>query len=111
MPTSIERYLAISIGQVQFLDSSQFTMKSLDKLVSTLDEDDFRYTKAFFPDEEQFYLMKQKGIFPYDFFNSLDKLSYSSFPSRKHFYNTLSNEECTMKVRIIKISLRLLLFI
>ena len=41
IPNNTERYMAFSIGQVQFLDSFQFTMKSLDNLVATLNKDDF----------------------------------------------------------------------
>ena len=97
IPTNMEKYLAISIGQVQFLDSLQFTMKSLDNLVGTLDSSDFKYTRAFFPNEEQFHLMTQKGIFPYDFFDNFSKLNYNHFPPREAFYNTLANEECSIK--------------
>ena len=45
IPNNMERYLAFSIGRVQFLDSLQFTMKSLDSLVGTLNDDDFVYTR------------------------------------------------------------------
>ena len=75
--------MAFSIGQVQFLDSFQFTMKSLDNLVGRLNEDDFMYTRQLFPDDEKFYLMTRKGVFLYDFFDNIRKLQYTSFPSRK----------------------------
>ena len=35
MPNKMERYLVVSIGRVQFLDSFQFTMKSVAELVTT----------------------------------------------------------------------------
>ena len=53
----MERYMAFSIGQVQFLDSFQFTMKSLDNLVETMNGDEFKYTRRMFPYNEKFYLM------------------------------------------------------
>lgn len=74
-------------------------MKSLDKLVDTMNDDDFKLTRQLYNDEEQFYLMRKKGVFPYDFFDSLDKLEYSSFPSREKFYNMMNDEECSIKVR------------
>ena len=49
---------------------------SLESLVKTLNENDFRYTKEAFPNEQQFQLVKSKGIFPYDFFDSPEKLKY-----------------------------------
>ena len=59
--------MAFSIGQVQFLDSFQFTMKSLDNLVETLNEYDFKYTRRMFPDDERFYAMTRKGVFSITF--------------------------------------------
>ena len=93
----MERYMAFSIGQVQFLDSFQFTMKSLDNLVETMNEDDFKYTRRMFPDDEKFYLITRKGIFPYDFFDNILKLQCTAFPSREGLVNTLANQECLMK--------------
>ena len=78
----------------------QFTMKGLDKLVATLEEDDFKLTKAYFNNIEQFQLVKQKGVFPYDFFDSMEKLNHSSLPSREIFFDTLNDKECSEKVRI-----------
>ena len=71
--------------------------QSLDNLVGTLDEDDFMYTRQLFPDDEKFYLMTRKGVFPYDFFDNIKKFQYTSFPSREALFNTLSNQECSMK--------------
>ena len=89
--------MAFSIGQVQFVDSFQFIMKSLDNIVATLNKDDFVYTKQLFSEDEKFYLMTRKGVFPYDFFDSNEKLQYTSFPSKDSFFNKLSNQECSMK--------------
>ena len=41
--------------------------------------------------------MTRKGLFPYDFFDSILKLQYIAFPSREAFFNTLANQECSMK--------------
>ena len=86
--------------QVQFLDSFQFTMKSLDNLVSTLNVDDFKYTRKEFPDDVKFHLMRKKGIFPYDFFDSIEKLDYDNFPSRNAFYNMMNDVECFIEVSL-----------
>ena len=107
IPTNMERYLAFSIGQLQFLDSFQFTMKSLDDLVSTLDLDDFKYTNQVFTSEEQLHLMKEKGVFPYDFFDDMSKITSENemdFPSRSTFFNKLGDKECTIKVSFLYLS-------
>ena len=53
--------MTFSIDQLQFLDSFQFTMQSLDSLVNTMDNEYLKHTHAAFPLEDQFYLMKKKG--------------------------------------------------
>ena len=76
-------------------------MKTLDKLVATLDDDDFKHTKSFFNDDEQFNLVKKKGVFPYDYFDSLEKLEQTSLPPRETFFDTLYDKECSENVRVI----------
>ena len=97
IPNNMERYTSFSIGQVQFLDSFQFTMQSLDNLAKTLTNDDCKRTREAFPNEEHFHLMRQKGIFPYDFFDSMRKLECTELPPRETFFNTLNGEECSVK--------------
>ena len=90
---------------MQFIDSFQFTLKSLDKLVSTMAEDDFILTRKEYGIEREFKLMTKKGIFPYDFFDSVEKLQYTSFPNVEKFYNMLEDKECSLKVSDIIISM------
>ena len=100
IPTNMERYMAFSVGQLQFLDSYQFTMESLENLVETMDDDELVYTRREFTDEEQFQLMKRKGIFPYDYLNDISKIKSTkeiTFPSRKRFFNRLHDKEVTEK--------------
>ena len=72
-------------------------MKSMDKLVQTMKGEDFVYTRCEFVDDAEFNLMTKKGIFPHDFFDSVEKLQYSSFPSCETFYNMSNDEKCTIK--------------
>ena len=99
IPTNIEKYLSITVGRLQFLDSMQFVAgRSLADLAETLkDDEEFRYTKEAFPKRKQFKLVKKKGIFPYDFLDHIHKLKHRKFPSRKKFFNTLADTECTKK--------------
>ena len=75
-------------------------MKSLDNLTSTLNNDDFKFTRAEFSDDVKFHLMRKKGIFPYDFFDSIEKLDYQSFPSRDVFFNMMNDVECSIEVSL-----------
>ena len=97
IPTNMERFMAFSIGQLQFFDTFQFTMKSLGELVSTLDNNDFKFTQEVFTTDELFYLMKKRGVFPYDYFNDITKLDSIVFPSKEAFFDKLPDSECSMK--------------
>ena len=96
--------MAFSVGQLNFIDSFQFTMNSLDNLASTLDDHDLKHTRKIFEDDEEFYLMRKKGVFPYDFLDNLSKLTSNKpidFPRRHVFYNKKESQECSMKVCFI----------
>ena len=47
---------------------------SLDKLVGNVPDESFKYTKETFKNEI-FQLMKQKGVYPYDYMDSFDKFN------------------------------------
>jgi hypothetical protein len=71
--------------ELRFLDSIKFTLKSLDSLVSTLGDDQFltlcdQMTEC---SEAQLKLLKQKGVFPYEFMTDFSKLDVTSLPSKK----------------------------
>ena len=123
IPTNFEKYLAIQVGRVLFLDSYQFALKGLEELVGTMTDDDFPITKTEFDckndgttwahchavdddvdacewckvnlEEERFQQLRQKGIFFYDYFNSVERLKETALPKREHFFNRLNDEECS----------------
>ena len=63
---------------------------SLDKLTANLDEASFQCVKKFFHDE-QFDLVRRKGVFPYDYVNSITKLSETKLPPQEEFYSELNH--------------------
>ena len=73
--------------ELRFLDSFKFMASSLDKLVKGLGKDDFRnldlmskcYTK------EQKELLKQKGVYPYEYMYGFNKLGKASHPPKSKF--------------------------
>ena len=92
IPTNMERFLAFSVGRLQFLDSFQFASESLDSLVKSVPDEDLVYTREAYPDEQQFKDMRVKGIFPYDMITSLEMITSTEaieFPSKDDFYNKL----------------------
>lgn len=41
----------------------------------------------------QLKLLRRKGVFPYDYLDSIEKLNDDKLPSRKDFYNLLNESE------------------
>ena len=92
IPNNMEKYMAFMLGNhLVFLDSFQFMSSSLDNLVKNLPDEAFKYTKQEFK-KEQFNLMKQKGIYPYDHMDSFDRFNETQLPEKQDFYSILNNE-------------------
>ena len=92
IPNNMEKYLAFMLGNhLVFLDSLQFMNSSLDNLIKNLPDEAFKYTKQEF-EKEQFNLMKQKGIYPYDHMDSFDRFNETQLPEKQDFYSILNNE-------------------
>ena len=95
IPNNMEKYMAFMLGNhLTFIDSFQFMSSSLDKLVSNLPTEALKYTYNRFK-QEQFELMKQKGVYPYDHMDSFDKFNKTELPTKEEFYSILRNEHIT----------------
>ncbi|KAJ8933514.1 hypothetical protein NQ318_007238 [Aromia moschata] len=64
----------------------------IEKLASYLDNSQKRITKSHCNNNEEFELLTRKGVFPYDYLNSWEKLEETSLPKKDSFYSTLTNE-------------------
>ena len=84
-PQNLEKYLSRSVGQLKFLDSFQFTHKSLDVLAKTLEDDEFKYLD----------LIRRKGVYPYDYMDSVERFEETALPSQDAFFNKLSGSSCS----------------
>ena len=77
--------------EIKFLDSFKFLQTSLANLVSNLSLDDFNNTKHVFKSNTS--LLTRKGVFPYDYVSSIDKLSETQLPPKDEFYSKLNDED------------------
>ena len=59
--------------EIRFIDSFKFLQTSLANLVGNLQPDDFHNTKEIF--KENVDLLTRKGVYPYDYVSSIEKLS------------------------------------
>ena len=98
----------MTIGYIQIKNSLQFMGCSLDKLVSNLKEkgqkekktlqETFPITYDYFKDiwsdlgGEAFEMLTRKGVSPYEYIDSWDKLKETKLPGIDHFYSSLTGE-------------------
>ena len=73
IPNNIEKYMAFMLDGLVFIDSFQFMSSTLEKLVNNIPEGKFKYISKVFQGQK-LKLMKQKGVYPYDYCN--DTLVY-----------------------------------
>ena len=86
IPNNMERYMAFTLGNnLTFIDSLQFMSSSLDKLVSNLRKEDLKYTSTAFYGYK-LDLMSKKGIYPYNFMDSMEKFEIKELPKIEEFY-------------------------
>ena len=65
----------------------QFMNYSLDKLVKTLSDDDFKYLVEEFG-SENLEILKQKSAYPYEYMNNFERFNEENLPTRKYFFNS-----------------------
>ncbi|XP_074107212.1 uncharacterized protein LOC141532658 [Cotesia typhae] len=76
---------------LRFIDSFRFMASSLEKLASYLDDKDKQITRLHYPDPNQFKLATCKGVFPYEYIDSIDRLDETQLPDQESFYSKLTN--------------------
>ena len=95
IPNNMEKYMAFMLGNhLTFIDSFQFMSSSLDKLVSNLPKEAFKYTSEEFIGME-LSLMSQKGVYPYDHMDSFEKFDQTELPTKEQFYSILNDQHIT----------------
>jgi len=94
IPKNSEKFLAVQIDSIRFLDSFLFLSSSLDKLVSTMARDNtdkFVHTKRHFGSDDPNIF--KKGVYPYEYVKGPEILTETCLPPRDKFYSELSEEE------------------
>jgi hypothetical protein len=107
---SIENFRTVEFGAAKLIDSYAHQVASLDTLVSTLkskcqDQDGaldiqrardvFHNLSSCYPWDQQFKVLLQKGIYPYEYISCPAKLQETSLPPREVFHNSLTGEDLT----------------
>ena len=87
IPNGLEKYMSFTLNKnIVFIDSMLFLNSSLDKLVKNLSSEDFKYLSKVFSGE-QLKLVKEKGIYPYEYCNSFKKFTETNLPDIDKFFS------------------------
>ena len=91
IPNGLENYMSFTLNNnIVFIDSMLFMKSSLDKLVKNLGSKDFKYLREELSGEK-LELVKKKGIYPYEYFNSFKKFKESKLPDIDKFFSSLKD--------------------
>ena len=85
-----QSYKAFSINKMKFIDTMRFMNSSLAELIKNLPKDCMHLLRDLV-DDDKFKYIKQKGYFPYEWFDCIDKLKFPITElKREHFDNQLT---------------------
>ena len=93
IPNGLEKYMAFFCGRnLAFIGSMKFMNSSHDKLVKNLLDEDFKYLVQEFG-SENLEILKQKGIYLYEYMNSFERFNEGKLPARKYFFSSTKKEK------------------
>ena len=95
---TVDHYYSKNMGkllpkkfEIRFIDSFKFLQTSLSKLVENLQSSDFKNLNEEIKSNSS--LLTRKGVYPYDYVTSINKLKETKLPSKDEFYSKLYDEE------------------
>ena len=77
---------------IRFIDSFRFMSTSLSKLVNNLPETAFQNVGKYYT-KEKLDLIKRKGVYPYEYMNSIERFKETKLPPKESFYSSLNDED------------------
>ena len=97
IPNGLEKYMAFTINKnLVFISSMQFMNITLNKMVKNLTDNAFRYLTEEFSGE-LLGLVKQKGVYSYEYMDSFEKFSKDKLPVRYKFFSSVKYEYISEK--------------
>ena len=75
---------------IRFIDSFKFMATSLEKLVNNLPKDDCINLGSYYSGDKC-NLLARKGVYPYEYTDSLEKLKETALPPKEAFYSRLND--------------------
>ena len=88
----LKKYTTFTINKnLVFIDSMHFINSSLDELIKNLSDNDFKYSSKEFSGD-LLKLVKQNGMYPYEYMDNLKKFSEDKLPDRYKLFSTLKDQ-------------------
>ena len=81
---------------IRFIDSFRFVSTSLSKLVNNLPETAFQNVGKYYT-KEKLDLIKRKGVYPYEYMDSIERFKETRLPPKESFYSSLNDEHISDK--------------
>lgn len=92
-------------ARLRFIDSYKFLACGLQKLASLLDFEELKVSREEWTkdwkenslpySDEHVRLLKRKGVYPYEFMSSWDKMECTELPSKYNFYDSMNERDIT----------------
>ena len=82
--------------EIRFIDSFKFLQTSLANLVSNLNPSDFKNLNRVI--NHNVSLLTRKGVYPYDYVTSINKLKETKLPSKEDFIQNCMMKKFQMKI-------------
>ena len=92
IPNGLEKYMAFKVNKnLVFIDSKQFMNSSLDSLIKNVSDNGFKDLSEEFSGE-LLCLVKQKGVYPYEYMDSFKRFSKNKLPDRSKIFSPLKDK-------------------
>eukprot|EP00794_Sanderia_malayensis_P001768 gene1768-biopygen1614 len=85
-------------GGIRYIDSFSFLSRGLAELASNVPDDELSLVNEYLRKmqhnvdfDEGFRLLRRKGVYPFDWVDSVEKMHATSLPSQEEFYNELND--------------------
>ena len=87
IPNNTEKYISFCLGQLRFIDSAQFLLAPLDKLVAANTPETFQITARYestssSSDAQRCELLLRKGVYPYEYMDSWEQFTETQLPPK-----------------------------